>query len=420
MDLGCRTTTPSQKASASGQNDGAKQGEDDNVDQGSLLMNYITKEYELLKNVLKQLPAKDLKAASQVCRAWRSAATIINQSRIGPHWFLWHQSIGDFGMDELPSKLFTSHVYSEPLLCLCFMTDKTCRMNIDCSSSKVPCPCGHLRRCTLSHRVVHYLRAQLSPSCPCVLAEGIGIVGTTHDLSQTMEIESKKFGYSGLLLPKIPGVVVTMFHFEKVTSLRSLFANLQEMEELTGIPPASRPIRCLLLFSKQGQGDVLGHIVSVLQTRQEEKIAVGGGIFKSLNLCNMENQVYRLRGTVLVGIVFSGENVTAASTVLTSDIVDKEQVDEAMQELKACALPTKSSLGFMFSCLGRGSIWYNEENVESASFRSYFPHTPLLGYFGNGEIGNKHLPVLDSGEKEGNGKSLAQTAHHRCFIPTLR
>lgn len=52
-----------------------------------------------------------------------------------------------------------------------------------------------------------------------------------------------------------------------------------------------------------------------------------------------------------------------------------------------------SSIGLMFACVGRGRHHYQgKRNVESAAFRRHFPRTPLLGYFGNGEIGFKLLP----------------------------
>ncbi len=46
----------------------------------------------------------------------------------------------------------------------------------------------------------------------------------------------------------------------------------------------------------------------------------------------------------------------------------------------------------MFSCLGRGESLYNQANFDSQLFHHYFQHTPLGGFFCNGEIG----PVGDS------------------------
>jgi hypothetical protein len=63
-------------------------------------------------------------------------------------------------------------------------------------------------------------------------------------------------------------------------------------------------------------------------------------------------------------------------------------------QLKAHTVSSyNSSIGLMFACVGRGRHHYKgKRNVESAAFRRHFPKTPLLGYFGNGEIGFKLLP----------------------------
>lgn len=63
-------------------------------------------------------------------------------------------------------------------------------------------------------------------------------------------------------------------------------------------------------------------------------------------------------------------------------------------QLKAHTVSSySSSVGLMFACVGRGRDHYRgKRNVESAAFRRHFPKTPLLGYFGNGEIGFKLLP----------------------------
>lgn len=47
----------------------------------------------------------------------------------------------------------------------------------------------------------------------------------------------------------------------------------------------------------------------------------------------------------------------------------------------------KRNIGFMFACVARGVHLYGRSDVESAIFRKHFPKTPLLGFFGNGEIG---------------------------------
>ena len=47
----------------------------------------------------------------------------------------------------------------------------------------------------------------------------------------------------------------------------------------------------------------------------------------------------------------------------------------------------RRSIGFMVACVARGTHLHGRSGVESAIFRKHFPTTPLLGFFGNGEIG---------------------------------
>mgnify|MGYP003350093467 CR=1 FL=1 len=47
----------------------------------------------------------------------------------------------------------------------------------------------------------------------------------------------------------------------------------------------------------------------------------------------------------------------------------------------------RKSIGFMFACVARGSHVHGRPGVESALFRKHFPRTPLVGFFGNGELG---------------------------------
>jgi small ligand-binding sensory domain FIST len=40
----------------------------------------------------------------------------------------------------------------------------------------------------------------------------------------------------------------------------------------------------------------------------------------------------------------------------------------------------------MFSCTGRGPYFYDGEDRDILQFTRHFPDTPLIGFYGNGEI----------------------------------
>lgn len=56
-----------------------------------------------------------------------------------------------------------------------------------------------------------YILAQLPHKCPLLVVEGSGVVGTTHNFGQTLEIETKFGAYSAFCLPEIPGITVRQF-----------------------------------------------------------------------------------------------------------------------------------------------------------------------------------------------------------------
>jgi len=92
----------------------------------------------------------------------------------------------------------------------------------------------------------------------------------------------------------------------------------------------------------------------------------------------------------LQGILLYGTDLRVASVILPppkhgSDL--KQEAEKRLRELKAYNLPEKHSFAIMLACIGRGEGMYEENGVESAIFHKLFPDTPLVGLFGNGEIG---------------------------------
>ena len=94
-----------------------------------------------------------------------------------------------------------------------------------------------------------------------------------------------------------------------------------------------------------------------------------------------------------VGILFSGSGVKAASVLLPTSLNTRSKVEQELKKLKSVDFNEKSSCAFMFACCGRGKTFFKgKPNVESEVFKQLYPNTPLLGIFGNGEIGLTYLP----------------------------
>ena len=83
------------------------------------------------------------------------------------------------------------------------------------------------------------------------------------------------------------------------------------------------------------------------------------------------------------------------------DVHTEAEAEQTVVRLKEMCrdFNCRHSLAFMYACAARGTDHYGKENVESAAFRKHFPTTPLLGIFGNGEIGYDY-PVLDQHPQE--------------------
>ncbi|MBK6358114.1 MAG: FIST C-terminal domain-containing protein [Betaproteobacteria bacterium] len=62
--------------------------------------------------------------------------------------------------------------------------------------------------------------------------------------------------------------------------------------------------------------------------------------------------------------------------------------EQAMREaLKSAVNPEKSpDFALMFSCVGRGPLFYGNDDRDLVAFRDTFPDTPLLGAYGTGQI----------------------------------
>ncbi|MFZ2268605.1 MAG: FIST C-terminal domain-containing protein [Azonexus sp.] len=50
----------------------------------------------------------------------------------------------------------------------------------------------------------------------------------------------------------------------------------------------------------------------------------------------------------------------------------------------------KPDFALMFSCIGRGPLFYGGEDRDQMAFREHFPGRPLLGVYGNGQIASSH------------------------------
>lgn len=109
------------------------------------------------------------------------------------------------------------------------------------------------------------------------------------------------------------------------------------------------------------------------------------------------HQIALLRHADEPGIAILSANADGSLT-LAEALEPGEKIVWAIRQPLACEQDMHQSLiaasqqmprpafGLMFSCIGRGPLFYGGEDLDQHAFRSRFPGVPLLGAYGSGQI----------------------------------
>ena len=177
-------------------------------------------------------------------------------------------------------------------------------------------------------------------------------------------------------------------------------------------------IKCLILLSNGLDLPFSMHILQAATRRGQSRVAIGGAVgdlcWSSLKdtsmLALMRELFYFSYQSVPVaensymstsGFVIAGDNVQAASVMLQRKVRSEKRVMEELKKLKDSGICEDNSFAFMFACCGRGENHYRgKAGIEAGAFVKMFPRTPLIGIYGNGELGVSHVP--DFKQKEDN------------------
>ena len=180
-------------------------------------------------------------------------------------------------------------------------------------------------------------------------------------------------------------------------------------------------IKCLILLSNGLDLPFSMHILQAATRRGQSRVAIGGAVgdlcWSSLKdtsmLALMRELFYFSYQSVPVaensymstsGFVIAGDNVQAASVMLQRKVRSEKRVMEELKKLKDSGICEDNSFAFMFACCGRGENHYRgKAGIEAGAFVKMFPRTPLIGIYGNGELGVSHVP--DFKQKEGNSST---------------
>ncbi|KAL0276390.1 UNVERIFIED_CONTAM: hypothetical protein PYX00_003978 [Menopon gallinae] len=326
------------------------------------LLEYLSSAYEILRKVFSYLYLEDIVNAVEAFESWKSVAEITRKGR---------RCIESYVISD--SKYKMSKIWSEARFCICFCTAPNRELGE--KVAKFITPGGEFLHCL----------------------SGAGVIGTVHDLSQIIQqkvrvglsMSPKKFHLTTLRFPNVPNVGIKTFVWEEHMGFQQ-FRNSYDI-------PSNQIIKCLIiLMIAEGSGRIAvmqkDDFIQFLRNSQKQSFAIGGCVidnFVNYSRANASNSVTKY-------IVFYGDNVEAASTVLTADVKSLAGIESKVKKLKEmCPVTNKGAL-FVFRCAGRqsngrmGKLKNDISKWEGETIQKHFPNTPVVGCFGYGEFGTEH------------------------------
>merc|ERR550532_3158291 len=197
-------------------------------------------------------------------------------------------------------------------------------------------------------------------------------------------------------------------------------------------------VKCLILLSNGLDLPFSMHIIQAAYRRTNGNVAIGGAVgdlcWSSLKdtsmLALMRELFYFNYQSVPVaensymstsGFVIAGEKVQAASVRLQRSVRSEKRLVAELEKLKTSGINEENSFAFMFACCGRGENHYRGRvGLEANTFVKMFPRTPLVGLFGNGELGVSYIPNFKENvpntERISSKLKAGQFLHSFCTI----
>ncbi|XP_050400138.2 F-box only protein 22 [Patella vulgata] len=362
----------------------------------------LTNFSQILKQILIGLPVKSLNSCARVCKIWNDAVQKIKKLRCPYYWNYFE------GEEESPDsqklllesiQLTIENLPIEPETMLVYYTSVL--LDTTCTSATVSTKSRSKRKIQKEcSDVSEFFQNLLPRSCQTTAVAADGIIGTSSSLRKTKEFENK------CALSFICFAKQSTFSFHSIqldvkqgTKLGELWNSNEETSFSNFIPP-EETVKSVLFFSDDVTcPQELGFALY----KEYNQPLIAGGFVDSLVFPSLLHDINHKHDLpTICCVALCGETVKIASIIIRDDVCDKTDVEACMKELKSHDLPEERSFAFMFACVGRGENHYGEADVESMMFRKFFPKTPLLGLFGNGEVGFKYpLPPIVSKEIDG-------------------
>jgi len=333
----------------------------------------VGSQYGIIKRILSFLPVHYIKQAQKVCSQWENVGSIVLKQRnnCAPTSFYWERRskspLGDYYSEIREFNEFSSNycrgLMFEPglIVAIFFFGD-----------------CPDLKWLVKDNLRVMFSEAVIIGSCIQ------GIVGTNFVwpkgeliIQEQENLRNFKFCVTMLFVPSWPGL--------SVSSFRCLAAKDFDISSFT-IP---EKVRATIMLTVDMDSPEVEKIIEAT-FQKNPAISLGGSVGDFCWVTHPKHQSWgdnSIFEVNLAGLFLSGDNIVSASALIPRQVKTEKGVEKKLAELR-CAVRGKHSFAFMFACCGRGRARYNgKRNVESGVFTKLYPETPLVGMFGNGEIG---------------------------------
>ncbi|CAF1132485.1 unnamed protein product [Adineta steineri] len=395
--------------------------DDDKVKCAMLLSSYefLTSVYDITRAIFRHLPIRSVDSCSLVCQSWAHMSRLTKSHRQTIHALTYPSNplsstticsnkIDDF--DQFIISYINNNLWSIPTFALVVSTNILANKGFYSSPNSPPpskhSEAGNLTRITTRFDVSQALQRHLNKSCKILMIAADGIIASTEN-NQSNEIQSND-AIGILFLPHFAPEILGVYPFEVPSSAQiSSDMSRSELHRFLGSVPNDVPIRCVIFFFVQRQSNAVDCIKKLLEHYPSE-IAIIGSFVDQINYDDRQIHPTRISCDAC-GIVITGDKkrLHIGEILLESDIRTREQISDKFKKLKYLDTNEYLSFAIQISCIARGEDYYNDENVECSEFRKLFPNTPLIGVFGNGELGHDFLPNSNQKiTKQQTGKDL--------------
>ncbi|BFZ01608.1 hypothetical protein BsWGS_04646 [Bradybaena similaris] len=355
---------------------------------GSTLTNIMI----VVERIFRNLSARQLNTCSRVCKVWRDQAKREKERR---QYFKWNCFLVDHaasvgGDNKSWWQSVTNFILESPIEPKCLLIFCSHSLWAMLTEDK---PEGQEEN-EVQISAAELFGPYLPKDCNFHIVLTDGIVGTDANM-KTLELDREEYdeALSLIMFGETFGVKFVPFSLthQECVSLKKYWSEANARIPRCMQPLLNKEIKMINLYCPMnGIDQEIGYSLF----RIFKWPLVAGGYVNEKHVRDSHGNFFSSvldRSCVVSGLAICGANVKVASVLIRSQ--DIAEVERNVQTLTEHKFPLHRSFGLMYACVGRGSHVYGKQNVESSIFRKYFPTTPLLGFFGNGEVGCKFPPV---------------------------